>query len=314
MQEEIIKTIKYFSFFQYPATLEEIHCFLRQKISKKRLKLALSHLTKKRILNSELLILNSPRYTLPQYGKKSPLLPPKAGFAGQAKIKNSKEKIKKIQLYIKLISLFPQIKLVGLSGTVAMMNAKKNDDIDLFVITAKNRLWTGRFIAVILAQILGLRRPRTARAAPNKVCLNLFFDENNMEVPKLKKTEYVAHEILQMKPMIDKDSTHQHFLRANRWVFRLFPNALSIKSKLQNSLTRCAPRSPEYSGRSGVNFLMNNKVAGLLENVLKRLQLNIIKLHRTNEIVTSTQLWFFPKDFEQDLRSKKLTSPFAFKK
>ena len=36
----------------------------------------------------------------------------------------------------------------------------------------------------------------------NKVCLNLFFDESDLAVPKFKRSEYVAHEVLQMKPLV----------------------------------------------------------------------------------------------------------------
>ena len=44
-----------------------------------------------------------------------------------------------------------------------MMNADEHDDIDLFIIASKNRLFTGRLIALILAQAIGLRKIRKAR-------------------------------------------------------------------------------------------------------------------------------------------------------
>ncbi|PIP63217.1 hypothetical protein COW97_03705, partial [Candidatus Roizmanbacteria bacterium CG22_combo_CG10-13_8_21_14_all_34_12] len=107
MEKKIISVLKYFSFFAYKPTLEEIHTFLPVKIDKNKLK-----------------------YTPPQYSIRK--------IKDQkSKIKNSKKKLNswRFRTYIKLISLFPQIKLVGLSGSISMMNAKEDDDIDLFIIT-----------------------------------------------------------------------------------------------------------------------------------------------------------------------------------
>ena len=189
MQREIKKVIRYFSNFDYFPSFNEIYTFLPIKTTKIKLKGKL-------------------KYSIGEYSMKKCQM-------STVKCQNSKNKLRKIRLYIKLLAKFPQIKLIGLSGTVAMMNAKKNDDIDLFIITSKDRLWTGRFIAVILTQILGLKRKRGAKKAKDKICLNLFFDESKLLVPDFKKTEYVAHEILQMKPLINKDRTYERFLRAN---------------------------------------------------------------------------------------------------
>jgi len=193
--------------------------------------------------------------------------------------------------------MFPQIKLIGLSGSMAMMNAGYDDDIDLFIITAKNRLFSGRFIALLLGQVLGIRRKRqsTARKSlrvgfKDKVCLNLFFDENDLTVPEHKKNLYIAHEILQMKPLINKNQTYERFLEANKWIYDLFPNA-KITNKLQ-----IANRSRSLLG-------IWNFVGDVVEWLLKQAQLILINHHRTTEIITNTQLWFFPDDFEGKLNA-----------
>lgn len=40
----------------------------------------------------------------------------------------------------------------------------------------------------------------------------------------------------------------------------------------------------------------------LLERLLKALQLFFIKKHKTTEIITDAQLWFFPDDFEKKMK------------
>ena len=290
MEKEIIKTVRYFAHFGYAPSLDEIHTFLTTKTTKEKLLTVINNIS---------------LYTLGEYSIYN--------------IKNyqirraiSQKKIKIISHYIKILSLFPQIKLVGLSGSMAMMNAKKTDDIDLFIICASNRLWTGRLIAVAIAWLLRLKRKRKASRATDKVCLNLFFQENCLRVPTYKQTEYVGHEILQMKPLFNKDQVYERFLRANKWVFRLFPNAkevsilrLSLRpSALRQSLrleemmvSKVEPSSIRISKKN--NWVGN--ILNILENVLKALQLNIIKQHQTNEIITNSQLWFFPEDFEKKI-------------
>jgi len=204
------------------------------------------------------------------------------------KEKESVKKLKKIECYLKILSKLPQIKLIGLSGTMGMMNAKAQDDIDLFIITTKNRLWTGRLIALFLAQVYGLRRTRKMKKAKDKVCLNLFFDKQDLKVPEFKKTEYVAREILQMKPIYVKNSIYDELLRKNRWIYNFFPNAEKKTKNIKKNI--------EKNKKQG-----NNIFVDFIEKVVKIIQLNIIKVHQTNEIISNTQLWFFPKDFEQKL-------------
>lgn len=303
MEKKIISVVKYFSFFAYQPTLKEIHTFLQAKISKNKLKMKLELLVKqKRIVKSS-------KYTLGEYSISS--LSSRAKSRDLAK-RNiiSKRKLQnwRYRSYIKLLSLFPQIKLVGLSGSISMMNAGEEDDIDLFIITAKNRLFTGRFIALMLAQVMGLRRNRKAgvsQVAKNlypsllqsshkdKVCLNLFFDESNLKVPKFKQTEFVGHEVLQMKPIIVKGNVYERFLEANKWVFRLFPNAVTVFSMKY-----------KVSGIKILNtkYFILNTISNWLENLLKNLQLKLINYHKTTEIITSTQLWFHPDDFEEKIK------------
>jgi hypothetical protein len=139
----------------------------------------------------------------------------------------------------------------------------------------------------MITQILGLRRKFGDRETKNKVCLNLFFDENNLKVPKYKQTIFVGHEVLQMKPIVDKDSTYHRFIKANDWVYGLFPNAEKDEPLNQ-------------SKRS-----MSSSLTGdMVERVLKYIQLKLINSHKTTELITDTQLWFHPDDFEKKLNGK----------
>ncbi len=319
MRNDIIKTIRYFSFFQYAPTLGEIWKLLPRKATltalKKEIKdaigknLILEHKINPNLKNKQEI------YTIEEYGIKQiqnsmdsitlTIDPERKSNGSKFKIRSlikrknlSERKLKKIESYVKILEKFTQIKLIGISGSVAMMNAEKKDDIDLFIITAKNRLWTARFIAVFLAHILGLRRRRNIKRAPDKVCLNLFFEETNTGIPDFKKNEYVAHEILQMKPLVNKDGAYERFLLENRWVFEMFPNSISVMPNLFQHLNN--KKKILKRTQNGV-FI---KICNLIEQILKDFQLISIRKHQTTEIVTDTQLWFFPDDFEKKIKGK----------
>jgi len=325
INKEILKTIKYFLFFAYYPTLEEIHTFLQAKISKNELNIELDYMVKLKLI--ELYA----RYTPPQYsiGNAKVKYPSFAKASEGKQISKRKLNNWRYQAYIKLISLFPQIRLVGLSGSISMMNAEEDDDIDLFIITAKNRLFTGRFIALVFAQLLGLRRSRDSATKffitreshhfvvpskvkkisyassadhKDKVCLNLFFDESNLKVPKFKQTEFVGHEVLQMKPIVVKGDVYERFLKENEWVYGLFPNGKSksqiLNLKSQINYKRFKFKILNLFGTWNLGFIIFNKI----EQALKDFQLNLINRHKTTEIITSTQLWFHPDDFEKKIK------------
>ncbi|OGK12689.1 hypothetical protein A3C98_05355 [Candidatus Roizmanbacteria bacterium RIFCSPHIGHO2_02_FULL_37_15] len=361
--EQLVKDVlRYFFFFNYPLTLEEIYTFLKKKTSKRRIMSILEKMEKESLITRQNTSVRSkklevgskysnfissnfqsfdfaqdrpptsnalPRYTLTQYKKTNEAM---NQWNNRQKISINKLNSWRFKLYTKLLSLFPQIKLVGLSGSVAMLNAGEDHDIDLFIITGKDRLWTGRFIALFLAQLLSIRRKRDSAtqflshesltryqtvpgplesekiafaSSPNQltinnqqfrdtVCLNLFFDANNLKVPKLKQTDYVAHEVLQMKPLRQKNGIYLRFIDANKWVFDIFPNARSVSSiKYQVSRKKIL----------NTKYLILNTLADKIEQLLKSLQLHFIKKHQTTEIVTDTQLWFHPDDFGKKIKN-----------
>lgn len=323
MNKIIEKIFRYFSFFSYAPTFEEIYTFYPKKTSQKNLRELLLNLKqKKRLISLKIPLFSNDGklvnhyflYTVGEYGIRNVKTQIK-NVKTRYLISQNKLSSLRFRLYTRFLSFFPQIKLVGLSGSMAMMNAKEEDDIDLFIITAKNRLFTGRFIAILLAKLLlihrgyqdtsevrkskgiNIRRLKNSFHYKDKVCLNLFFDESNLEVKDFKKTEFVGHEILQMKPIIDKDETYARFLKANQWVFRLFPNAISkIKNKGLTISIKNQNKLPDFSKR--ILYLMGNQI----ESLLKKIQFFLINRHRTKEIITSTQLWFHPDDFEKKVK------------
>lgn len=292
LEEAIKHVVNYYAYFEYSPSFEEIYTFLPIKTTKKALKQAYQTLLPyKTSQNTKYKIQNT--------------IPGEGIHEKNKSIKKtiSEHKIASISLYIRVVSIIAPVQLIGLSGSIAMMDADPSDDIDVFIISKASRIWAARFMCLSIAWVLGLRRKRNQKKAANKVCLNLFFDERELSVPIHKRNEYTAHEVLQMKPLINKNQTHEKFLYDNKWVTDNFPNA-SHPSLQSASWRRSNLKVKTRLPRSFQSLAMTT--GDIIEIFLKILQLFLINRHKTTEIITNTQLWFFPRDFEKKLKSKKI--------
>ena len=277
LKRSVISVLAYFDFFQYPITTDELYRFFPYKTSIQEVKKTTNSMAKNRKIES-IKYQGEEYYTILGHG---------INLRKRISRKSiTTRKINKISTFVKLISFFSQIKLLGISGSCAMDNAQEKDDVDFFIITEKDRLWTARFMSLIIAQIIGKRRRKGQTKIRDRVCLNLFFDESGMSIPKYKRNIYTAHEVVQMKPLLVRDGVYEKFLSKNKWIIYYFPN-IKIKSPANNTSIKANP--------------------SFLERFLKALQIFIMKKSITSEIITDTQLWFFPVDFQTRILKKKGT-------
>jgi len=267
MKAKLHEVLRYFSKFGYRPTPDEIHTFFPTKIHKNRLKGYLN---------------NTYKYTLGGYNITSKVKSQRS--------KVSLDKMARVRKYLDFISRLPQIRLIGFSGSVAMLNAKNKDDVDLFIITARNRIWTVRFIVNFAAWAFGLKRKRYEVQAQNKVCLNLFFDESSLFIPKKYHSNYMAHEVLQMVPILDVNRSYRRFLLRNDWVLEFFPN-VRLKRYLPHHSSSVVRETNSRTDTSFVHF------GNVLEAILKKMQLIYMSKPRGDERIERGQLWFHPRDY-----------------
>lgn len=130
----------------------------------------------------------------------------------------SQVKLKKLEKIIKIFKFIPFIKLVCITGALAMNNAEADDDIDLMIVTSSNRLWLTRLLALLLL----FPRLRRNKKINNRFCLNLWLDETSLAIKQ--RNLYIAHEICQARPILDRDQTYQKFITANLWYKQFLPN------------------------------------------------------------------------------------------
>ena len=62
----------------------------------------------------------------------------------------SRKKLAIANRAVQILKHIKWIKLIGITGSLAVKNSDEKDDIDLFFITSKNRLWLTRGLVVVL--------------------------------------------------------------------------------------------------------------------------------------------------------------------
>ncbi|MDP3955206.1 MAG: hypothetical protein Q8Q15_02480 [bacterium] len=303
MKAQILATLAYADIFDYPLTEEEIWEWLinlktengKQKTDYRRQKTEdreeFAH-SLQLALHSHSIRMSQGCYCLP-------------GREEIIKIRQEKErwsvsKFKRAEKVAGILRLIPWIKLVGVTGGLARMNADKGDDIDLFFITAKNRLWLTRGLVVLVLSLLGLYRRKNKIA--NMICPNMFVSEDCLQMKP--EDVYMAHEVCLMKPIFIRGDTYQRFLRINSWIKNFLPNALDSKnqkSKIKNT--------DQISKLFSLLILICNFTFYILnftfiEKISRFFQIWYMRQRRTTEVVSDNLIKFHPQDVRQEILTK----------
>ncbi|MBI2019608.1 hypothetical protein HYS95_03010 [Candidatus Daviesbacteria bacterium] len=276
MEKAILKTLIYAGIFNYPLKINEIHKWLVGKRSTLRQ-------IEKAIQSQESRIKSQGRYFF---------LKNQNGLVARRKRaeKQSEAYFQKAKMLSYILKVVPWIKLVGVSGGLAMNNAGKSDDIDLFIITGKNRLWISRLLVIGLLSLVSQRRKRIdkGRGIAGKLCLNILLEEDRLE--QKNKDIFVAHEVLQMRPLWQRDGVYSRYLADNEWVFKYLPNWISCQSQ------KSKVKSQKYNSKF--------KSFDLIENLAKWFQLKIMRKPQGMERIEEGALYFHPNDCREKVLSE----------
>lgn len=280
----ILTTLLYSDIFSYPLTKEELWQYLSTDRPISRI------VFEKALLSLGSLISEEKGYYF---------LAGRSGVVAKRELyfRESRRKLQYAGRFIPLLSILPTVLFIGVSGSVAMYNSKKTDDIDLFIITRKKSIWLTRLLVVFLLSFTGKRRGRTDTFTADRFCANMLIDERSLRLPARRRSLYTAHEVMRMVPLFDRAGTYKKFIDANTWVKEYLPNAQSREIRRnppaggQNYLPALLHKALQAGGES--IFLIS-----ALEPFAKWIQLWYMKRHRTTEEVTDTLLAFHPLDYQ----------------
>lgn len=207
-QKSIFKTLIYADIFSYPLTFDQLKKFL---ITSKKTDFDIADINKIGWI--------SKRKNYFFLKGRSEIIKDRV-----KKERYAKKRVKIAQKIARLLKLIPFIKMVGITGNLAIKNTSRDDDIDFLIVTSKNRLWLSRFLVVFLLELLGRRRHPKEKKVKDKICLNMFLDEDNLKIPKKEQNLFSAHEILQFKPLWQRGNIYGDFLNQNQWIKKFLAN------------------------------------------------------------------------------------------
>lgn len=174
---------------------------------------------------------------------------------------------KRAQRIAWLCSFAPFVRMIGLTGSVARNQAKESSDIDFFIFSEQNKMWTCRFFVTFLVTITGKRRH--GKRIAGRICLNRYQTISNMEV--LPHNKYNAWDYSYFTPIFNGNNYYYSFKNKNNWIkefnqrFQPNQNIKPINEKFGKII------------RGISEFLLRGKLGDLIELYLKKYQIKKIK-------------------------------------
>jgi hypothetical protein len=116
--------------------------------------------------------------------------------------------------YGRWIGGLPMVRMVAVTGSLAVDSADSQADLDYLIVTRPGRLWVTRALVVLLV--------RAVRGRGDTICPNYFLSEAALALPE--RTLFTAHEFVQMVPLVGA-GVYRRMWALNGWVRGFLPNA-----------------------------------------------------------------------------------------
>lgn len=241
INKNILATLAYFDMFNYPLTRGEIFLFLQQKHNQYNLDIALRYMVASQS------VYNFGTF----YSLRNDASVVRRRVEGNAKAAELMATARKVS---DLLISFPYVRGIAVSGSLSKNYADEESDIDLFIITAKNRLWIARTI------MHGFKKLTFLVNKQHYFCMNYYVDEAQLQIKE--KNIYTATEVVTLVPL-QGDAQFEAFFAANNWTQDYLPNnylRISSAKSLNNNLLK-----------RFIEVLLNNKAGGLLDKILMKI-------------------------------------------
>jgi hypothetical protein len=124
---------------------------------------------------------------------------------------------RRARFYLRLLALFPFVRMIAVTGALAVDNIGERPDIDLLVVAVPGRVWLARRLIVAVV--------RWARLKGDDVCPNYIISEDNLGLDQ--RDLFTAHELAQMVPVYGQD-VYRMMLRRNAWALEYLPAAFEM--------------------------------------------------------------------------------------
>jgi hypothetical protein len=212
LERAILETLAYSDIFDYPLKLDELHKYLTTSATIAQL---ISGLSQTHHVESK-----DGFYFLQGRVDIVPLRLDRERISRKA--------FKRAVRYGRILGKLPFIRMVALTGSLALRNCDETGDFDYMLVAQTGRVWLARAFALALN--------RAAHLFGDTLCPNLMVSERALSWTA--RNLYSAREICQMVP-ISGEGVYSRLRIVNNWVKDFLPNASSyvILSEAKNLLS-----------------------------------------------------------------------------
>jgi hypothetical protein len=235
----ILRAVLYADVFAYPLTLEELHRYLiGEAASLAEVQAALTDsiwlADKVQWADGFVRLLDRPELT--------DLRQARAAYAAPL--------CRAARRFGTVMAHLPFVRMVAVTGALAMNNVEAKADIDYLIVTTPGRVWLTRACAIALV--------RVARMFGVHLCPNYFLDSTALAQPR--RDLFIAHEVVQMIPLAGHD-LYWDMRTVNDWTQAFLPNA----STMPQAERDCAPHGFGRLCQKVVELILGGRLGNRLE-------------------------------------------------
>mgnify|MGYP000856887111 FL=1 len=158
--------------------------------------------------------------------------------------------------YGRILGSLPFVRMVALTGSLAVLNISKNADFDYMLVTAKGRVWTARAFALLFNRLV--------RPFGHTICPNLIVAESALEWPL--HDLYSARELMQMIPISGMD-VYRQVMEVNSWVVEFVPQSSLCDNRAKTATDpRGALRGVAATIKRFLEFPLRGKLGDYFES------------------------------------------------
>lgn len=234
VESAILQTITYVDVFDYPLTTAEVHRYL--------IGISTSAEEVSQILRNGRLV----PHQLHREGGYFAL-------SGRSEIIETRRRRERVsqkmwpvaRRYGRLLAALPFVRMVAITGSLAVNNVEPPADIDYLIVTEHGRLWSCRAWTILLVRL-------AARKGVH-LCPNYFLSERHLRFEE--QNLYTAHELTQMVPIAGLP-VYRQMRQLNAWTADFLPNAAGIPEQ-------------KMTGQTGNSNDVNRFPTSLTEGILR---------------------------------------------
>lgn len=156
--------------------------------------------------------------------------------------------------YGKQLGRLPFVRMVALTGSLAMENVADNADFDYFILAQSGRLWTCRAACLLLR--------RAAKLRGYSLCPNFIVSTDRLVLHQ--RDIYTAHELTQMIPLAGLD-LYWELRRLNAWSDEFLPNSLGLPTEPWVHSLLPAPEQKFTLIKNAAELMLHHPIGDRLE-------------------------------------------------